>query len=358
MKKLNLWEHPGSGKPRLYVSAAFYHQVPGASPKNLKIWFEKSGKGWNFQAKADKSLKGVDSDLLKSQVMAFLGVNESFLWEDLMGLTVTQAEAPKPIVPARGIPSLQEDNASSLTSHRAIEASMLDVASIKMPGPIEIDIDHREPEELIRIIESHPMVTVNRVSLPLGDIEIRDREGNKAIIERKRCDSSHAKTDLEASVQVDGRWFDQSERLKLEAQVDDKVILPVFLLEGDAYGNSKSMLCQQVDGALSFLVSIQRMSILPTLNINHTAYMIVKLATHFVDGLYSPVSLHKAKPKALFAQKSYILESMPGVSSKIAELLLAHFGSIKAVINADENALKAIPGLGPKKIQQILAAIS
>jgi Fanconi anemia group M protein len=85
--------------------------------------------------------------------------------------------------------------------------------------------------------------------------------------------------------------------------------------------------------------------------------MIAKLASHFMDGLYTPVSLHKAKPKAVFEQQRYVLESLPGVSCKVAETLLEHFGSVRAVMRATKAEFLAIKGLGPKKVDALLAVM-
>jgi len=200
-------------------------------------------------------------------------------------------------------------------------------------------------------------VTVQRISLPLGDIAVEDREGNQLLIERKRCDSGSAKTDFEISITDDGRLFDQSERLKMAVGASEQQVIPVVLLEGDVYGNSTTMLCQQIDGAISFLSAVQKVSVLPVYNLNHSAYLILKLASHFVDGLYSPVSLHRAKPKAIFEQQKYILEALPGVSSKVADTLLETFGSVRNVMAASHEDLLKVKGLGPKKVKAMLQVL-
>lgn len=85
--------------------------------------------------------------------------------------------------------------------------------------------------------------------------------------------------------------------------------------------------------------------------------MILKLASHFVDGLYSPVSLHRSKPKAIFGQKCYVLESLPGVSSRIAEALLSHFGSVRRIMTATEAELREVDGLGPRKVAALMSVL-
>lgn len=356
---LNYWKSPHNAKmERLYVDGRVFHDLKELNAKEVKIWIEPASSGlaeWVVKSKGDVSALGSGLGF-QAAVMNALGIKHTDSWSTL--LKMANANSPRPKAnPARktgyGTRKTGEDIAKSA---RASEAMNLDVASIKMLGPVTIQVDHREPESLVKLLADHPMITVESVSLDLGDIAIEDRDGNRLLIERKRCDDSTPKTDFEVSIH-DGRLFDQSERLKMEVGASDKQVIPVFLLEGDLYGNSSTMLCQQIDGAVSFLSVVQRVSVLPTYNQNHSAYMIAKLASHFMDGLYTPVSLHKAKPKAIFEQQKYVLESLPGVSCKVAELLLETFGSVRKVMTATKAELLAVNGLGPKKVEALLKVL-
>jgi Fanconi anemia group M protein len=53
-------------------------------------------------------------------------------------------------------------------------------------------------------------------------------------------------------------------------------------------------------------------------------------------------------------QQEYIIASFPSVGMRNARLLLAHFGSVKAILDADEEALRAVKGIGEKTARQIL----
>jgi ERCC4-type nuclease len=347
---LNHWKNPHKDNmERLYVSGPVLAAFQEISD-DVKIWIEPSEtiiSGWVIKAKGDVSSIGKGL-AFQRKMMQVLEIDPSNSWSELVAMAGSGAKRK---TPGYQIPIPRQG------SGRAAEAAALDVSSIKMPGPVIIQVDHREPASLINLLAEHPDITVEIVSLDLGDILIEDREGNRLIIERKRCDDASPKTDFEASIQTSGRLFDQSERLKMEVGASDKQVIPIFLLEGDVYGNATSMLCQQIDGAVSFLSAIQKVSVLPTLNANHTAYMVAKLATHFLDGLYTPVSLHKAKPKAIFEQQVYVLEALPGVSTKAAQLLLETFGSVRKVMAASKSELLAINGLGPKKVEALLKVL-
>lgn len=353
---LTLWSHPKTGHVRLYASAKFLKRFPGLDYRETKIWIESSRKsksGWVVKAKGDTSPIADNEEEAKSLFVMNLGIDAGASWDDIVAMAKA---APKP-QDHRPMAREKDGAANGEALSRVAEAEGLQVSSIKMTAAITIYLDHREPPALGELLDAHELVTVERTALALGDIMVEDRDGHQLLIERKRCDDVGTKTDFEASIQTDGRLFDQSERLKLAASAGDRQVIPIFLLEGDVYRNASSMSCQQIDGAISFLSAVQRVSVLPTLSLNHTAYVIAKLASHFVDGLYTPVALHKAKPKVLFEQQRYVLEALPGVSSKIAEVLLQQFGSIRGVMSASEADLLATPGLGKKKVAELMQVL-
>lgn len=363
---LNYWQSPQNpAMSRLYVSAKVFQQLPEVDAQEVKIWIEPSDSvmaGWVIKAKGDVSALGKGL-MFQKRVIEALGIDASSSWGELVKQYGSTPKKPgrKPrgsgAGPSAGSPYASKSVVSDRPGARAYEALMLDIPSIKMPGPVTIQVDHREPEALVDLLASHPLITVESVSLDLGDIAVEDAEGNRLLIERKRCDASATKTDFEVSIQDDGRLFDQSERLKMAVGASDRQVIPIILLEGDVYGHSTTMLCQQIDGAISFLAAIQRVSVLPVFNLNHSGYMIAKLASHFVDGLYTPVSLHKAKPKAIWDQQRYVLEALPGVSSKVAEILLAEFGSVRKVMSASRDELLTVKGLGQKKVEGLLEVL-
>ena len=269
------------------------------------------------------------------------------------------AHQPETDVPPQKTKDSRASWATRKPASRSDEADNLVVSSIRMEGTITIEVDHRETWPVVEALDSHPQIEVVQCQLDLGDFCVVGDEGNKLLIERKCCtEGDRARTDFEQSIVGDGRLFDQSERLMLARENAQNRIVPVFLIEGDVYSNSQSMLVQQIDGALSFLASIQQVNVLTSLSANHSAYIIAKLATHFALGLFDPVVLHKAKPKMVDEQKIYILQSMPGISRNLAIALLEAFGSVAAVAQASDAALSGVAGMGPKRVHALRQALS
>lgn len=377
---LRLWRHPKTQVIRLYfpkkaITNALADADVALDPETVKGWVEQHSSGRPTVRVTVKSDETIDRVLVNG-IRDALEKTEDFLASDSWDTLVEQAQNPKaytspkpePQAPTGSQEQANTENAEAQETtddhtaaagsdaqnrKRYLEAGRLDIASIKMPKPITIEVDHRETRLISELLDAHPLITVETSQLELADFRITDREGNELLIERKRCTGTESKTDFEASIQTSGRLFDQSERLRFQVSNSDHQVIPVIILEGNTYSNALSMLVQQIDGAITFLASVQRISVLNTYNANHSAYVIAKLASHFIDGLYTPVSLHQAKPKALFSQKTYVLESLPGISTKIAEALLEHFGSVRAVTQASEGELSRVRGIGAKRAREI-----
>ena len=62
---------------------------------------------------------------------------------------------------------------------------------------------------------------------------------------------------------------------------------------------------------------------------------------------------HDRKPKRLASRKLYVLQGLPGVGPALANRLLVQFGSIQAIVAANEDALIKVPGVGRKKAARI-----
>lgn len=319
--QLRYWKHPGGPfLDRIYVNGL---------PTQGK-YFIQQARGGRLALCGDQDADSCDRAM--SALVAGLGFDPSDggngQWARLTGLCRTLDA------------SVQRQPRSSAAPHDPA-AEMLDVATIKVPNPITIRVDHREPEEVIRELRKAPNTTIEVCTLELGDYSVND----KLFIERKSV------TDFEASIIDSKRLFDQSERIKMEPNS-----VGVVLLEGD-WTRAQRMLPQQVIGAMSFLGAIQGMSVWQTTGPVCTAYTIVKLATHLCNGLGYELGLRQHKPQSLLDAQSYVLEGCPGVNAELARRLLEHFGSVAGVARASEADLRAVQGIGPKKAKRIVEVL-
>lgn len=360
---LNEWQHPKSHEKRLYVTRKYVKPVAekhGLNPKDIKAWFQEP-KGaelpdLHVMVQTPSPTPWPVIKQIKADILDQCGLDAP-VWNHLVSMTGGPGKTADSEDEGAGELEPVDEPESQRQARRGSrigQASKLDIASIKVKAPVTIEVDHRETELMTSLLSEHPQVTVKRVQLDLADYRVVNRDGNELLIERKRCTHNGQKTDFEASIQSDARLFDQSERLKFVAANSDHQIIPIVLLEGDVYTNAGSMLIQQIDGALSFLATVQKISVWATYSARHSAYTLLKLASHFQDGLYDQVSLHRGqKPGVLFEQKRYLLEALPGVSTVIAEALLAEFGTVAKVMAATEQQLSKVKGVGPKTSRNI-----
>lgn len=342
--QIAIWRSPHN--PRLI--RAYLNRL-SCLPSGAKAYVQPKGHG---VALTVSEPDGYDAVLAALVDAGLIGEGQSL---ESVPFSIFEAMAASPpAAPRRGkVAGSSPENRSATrlqTGSRAAEAEALDLSTIKVPEPVTIRIDHREPELLFAKFSGLVNVTVERVELALGDIEIQGRE-TRYVIERKCCSETPARTDFEASVVGDDkRLFFQSEKMRLE-----EGITPIVLLEGAVHDNSRGMLVQAIDGMLSFLVTLQRMNVLTTYNLHHTAYLVLKLATHDRSGLGYEPPLRGRKPTTASreAQLSFVLEGFPGVSANIARVLADRFGTMAALVAASEADLSAVPGMGPKRIAQI-----
>lgn len=361
---LRIWRHPKTQEIRLYFAKKAIQDALDAIdasllPGDVKAWAcERNG---HPEIKVTIQQDGTPDRRLKTDLRASLQAGAPFTATDTWLSVLSQAEESAKRHEAISKPAINPETSARISPEqeeqrhkgRHFEASRLKVEQIKMRHPITIEVDHRETKLISDLLSVHPMITVKQATLELADFRITDRAGNELLIERKRCTPESSKTDFEASIQTDSRLFDQSERLKFQVSNSDHQVIPIILLEGSVHANATSMLLQQIDGAISFLSAVQRISVLQSYNVNHSAYLIAKLSAHFIDGLYETPSFHRSKPKALFEQKRFVIEALPGVSTQIAEALLERFGSIQALANASEGELARVKGIGAKRSREI-----
>lgn len=209
--------------------------------------------------------------------------------------------------------------------------------NIKNPLPVTVEIDHREPSGFEAFLAQVENLTVERVHLPIGDFRVNGR----IIIERKTV------LDFAGSVQS-GHVFDQAQRMGFEPDA-----IGVVVIEGDVFRGRTGMLASAVTGAITCLSFVQRMTVVNTINQEHTSFLVAKLAQHDRNGLGYALPLHKDKPTALIDAQRYLLESVNGVSGGLSDALLRHFGTVQAVFNATEKELLQVKGVGPKTAKRL-----
>lgn len=194
-------------------------------------------------------------------------------------------------------------------------------------------VDNREHNlEIIQGLSKNGL-ELSFAQLPVGDYILSDR----ICVERKTS------SDFESSI-IDARLFDQLERLKSSFEK------PLLIIEGSGYRLGSNII---LGTALKVYLDYG-IPILWSTDALETADIISAISKREQEHrTHEPrlVGLKKAHTENEW--QILILGSIPGVGTKLAKNLLAHFKSIKNIATADIKELEKIEKIGAKKAQRI-----
>ena len=156
---------------------------------------------------------------------------------------------------------------------------------------------------------------------------------------------------------VDKRLFKQA-RMMMEEFKKPIMILegfkkPIMILEGDDF-YSGFINPNAIRGAMTSIALDYGISIIPTRTAEDTAAMLKRIAIREQKGEKRSIQIRtERKPQNLWEQQLFIIESLPNIGPVHAKRLLEHFGSVKAVLEADEKKLQEVEGIGKKTAKNI-----
>jgi Fanconi anemia group M protein len=332
---------PKEGLVRVYVG--------GIGSPGARIYLMR--RHGQVMATIDEDSSGLRPDAVLAAVQGLLpgGLLD---WDALVALAKAKSEeAPKRRGVAPGTRASSRFGREEALNGAALDGrwTLEDAAAIgaemranQIPEPTRLMIDNREPGRMVDLLRAVENLELSVGNLEVGDYVVPDR----LIIERKTVQ------DFITSITADDkRIFHQTEAMA------NSEVMGVLLIEGDIYAQQR-MTLPQLAGALSFIAVIQRVSVIPTLGLEHSAMLIAKLVRHAVHGLGYDLGLRGSAPRDPASAAAFLLEGLPGVSATRARALLAHFGSLQAVALAGEPELRKIEGIGPKTAKIIAETFS
>ncbi|PZR90867.1 MAG: hypothetical protein DI537_17475 [Stutzerimonas stutzeri] len=317
---LNHWQAP-NGYARIYVNGL---------TSTGKVYLENGRKGIKITA------GDLSADDVEAAIKAAYHLDE-LTW------TAIETLAKQPKARLKTKPSAAQPIIAGPWTADDAEALDANGMTNPIPEPVTLLVDHREPGEMKLKLASIKNLLVEEAALEVGDYVVAD----KLIIERKTV------TDFITSLTEDGkRLFKQADAMSHSG------LTSVLILEGDIYAQRRTTL-PSITGTLSYLAVIQRIAIVPTLSLHHSAYMIAKLVRHRIWGLGYDLGLRGAAPMDNPPDAAqFFIEGLPGVSALTAKRLLSHFGSARAVASASEEDLQAVWGIGPTRARGIFRTLN
>ena len=211
----------------------------------------------------------------------------------------------------------------------------------------ELIVDSREKENTTKALDAYG-IHYTRQTLPTGDLKIKTEDGT-VIVERKQM------TDFIGSL-LSGRLEEQMRRLSQE-QCPGLVLTGSFA-EYRKYAKTTKFTVDHVIGAvascvvkygLRFVIWIQSENTQPhAAGIALTAKIMKKIA----EGKIDKIPDRKLKKNSIDPQRE-IIGMMCGVPQNVAANLLEKFGCIRSIMDASDEDLMKVDGMGRTRIAKM-----
>jgi ERCC4-related helicase len=218
---------------------------------------------------------------------------------------------------------------------RPVAVEQASIEEFTPRGP-KIVIDDRETSSKVVEVLSGMGVAIRLERLACGDYAIGDR----ILVERKT-----ARDFVDTLVNRD--------LLGQVKAMADAVIRPVMIIEGGDLYTQRDIHPNAIRGVLAALTVDMGVSVLFTRDEQETAQMLMVLAkreeSERGERKVHPHKIHRSVKD----DQEYIISAFPELGLKSARLLLAHFGSVQKIANAELVDLVAIKGIGEKTAQKI-----
>jgi len=202
-------------------------------------------------------------------------------------------------------------------------------------GPL-IFVDDRETSSKVVEVLHSLGASIDIRRLPAGDYAIGDR----ILVERKTT----------------GDFLDTLVNRDLLGQVrtlSSASLKPVMIIEGEDIYGERNIHPNAIRGILSAITIDLGVIVLMTRNEEETAAMLLIIARREFEA-HGNQRPHIRKPyQPVSGQQEQVIASFPDIGLKNARLLLEHFGSVQGIVNADEQSLGIVEGVGKKRAKRI-----
>ncbi|CCQ35585.1 ATP-dependent RNA helicase/nuclease Hef [Natronomonas moolapensis 8.8.11] len=198
---------------------------------------------------------------------------------------------------------------------------------------VEVVADQRELDaHIARDLSTREGIETRLETLEVGDYVLSDR----VVVERKAVEDF-----LETLVGGDRSLFEQV------GAAARHYARPVVIIEGERLYEARNVHPNAIRGAIASLAVDFGASVLRTTDADDTADLLEVIARREQETDDRSVSVHGEKGgKTLAEQQEYVVGAVAEVGPVTARALLAHFGSVEAVMGATEEELLAVDGVG------------
>ena len=130
--------------------------------------------------------------------------------------------------------------------------------------------------------------------------------------------------------------------------------VPILIVEGKINYEYSMMTPAAVRGALSSMMLLYGVSVLATADADETIELIAMMARQEQIGIPEISLIPKRKATTLDDMQRRVIEMFPGCGMVMARDLLQHFGSVRRIVNATEDDLRGMRGIGARKAKEMV----
>ncbi|RLI58878.1 MAG: hypothetical protein DRO67_10315, partial [Candidatus Asgardarchaeum californiense] len=207
---------------------------------------------------------------------------------------------------------------------------------------IKIKVDHREYRSNVVKNLAINGVSVEAEQLDVGDYVLSTRIG----VERKNVDDY-----LESL--MSGKLFRQLSQLR------DSYSRPMLIIEGEGLLTRRNISHKAIFGSLSSISVDFGIPILSTKDAGETADLLQVIATREQREDKKTLAVRGEKTSMSYQERQqFIIEGLPNISSVLAKRLLDYFGSVRDIVNASEEELRKVDGIGKNIAHEILEVLN
>jgi Fanconi anemia group M protein len=207
---------------------------------------------------------------------------------------------------------------------------------------IRIEVDHREYRSNVVKNLNLKGTTILPKQLDVGDYILSTRTG----VERKEVD------DYLNSL-LDGKLFKQISMLK------QTYARPILIIEGNDLYTQRNINQNAIMGSLATITVNFGVPVMMTKDAKETAELLCIIAKREQKDEKKSVAIRDGKYQmSLQERQRFLIEGLPNVSAVLAQRLLSHFGSIRAIANTSEEELKKVEGIGKNIAKEILNVLN
>jgi ERCC4-related helicase len=218
---------------------------------------------------------------------------------------------------------------------KSVQVEQASIDEFTVQGP-RITIDDRETSSKVVEVLSGLGAAIRLQRLAHGDYAI----GDHILIERKT-----ARDFVDTLINRD--------LLGQVKSMAETVPRPVLIIEGGDLYTQRDIHPNAIKGVLAAITIDMGVSLLFTRDEQDTAQMLFVLAKR-EDSVRGERKVHPHKSyRSVREEQEYIISAFPEIGMRNARLLLAHFGSVQAIANAELLELTAIKGIGEKTAKKI-----